>query len=363
MKPVRINDKGIALVLILWVLALLSVIAGEFSYAMRTEVNITRNFKEESEAYYLALAGLNRAIGELVRNQVAPQKKKLLEDEAKREKHEDETSSDGDTQEPARWRINVSIPPVPFGGGAFSVRIGNEAGKVNINQANEAFLKMMLDAFDLDDQQKSIIVDSILDWRDEDDLHRTNGAENDFYQSLPSPYDCKNAPFDSVEELLLVRGVTPEIYYGGLNEMVSVSVDKRAIRRSTGDILRGRSGYVFSNKLCINAASEKMLGALPSMSDESVQQIIEYRREKDFKSLGEVASVIGSDIFSAISPYIVLEENAYYTISSTGLISGSRVRKNIAAMVEISPTLKRGWRIVEWREGQKRRYEILSDGQ
>ncbi len=71
-------EKGIALFLVLWVLTLLSVIVGEFCYSMRTEVNITRNFKDQTEAYYIALAGLNRAIGELIRNTVIPPKRMCL---------------------------------------------------------------------------------------------------------------------------------------------------------------------------------------------------------------------------------------------------------------------------------------------
>ena len=56
------NEKGVvALLLVLWVMVILVAIAGEFSYSMRTEVNITRNFKEEEESYQLALAGIERA--------------------------------------------------------------------------------------------------------------------------------------------------------------------------------------------------------------------------------------------------------------------------------------------------------------
>ncbi|MDQ1333063.1 MAG: Type secretion system protein [Thermodesulfobacteriota bacterium] len=353
-RPHINNQKGIALVLILWVLALLSVIAGEFCYAMRTEVNITRNFKEQSEAYYLALAGLNKAIGELIRNQVILQKTKLFDDKTKREEKRGGAAPDGGNEDSARWRINVNIPPVPFGAGTFEVKIGNEVGKININQANEGLLKIMVDAFDLEDQQKVIIVDSILDWRDKDNLHRLNGAENEYYNSLPEPYECKNGDFDSEEELLLVRGVTPEMYYGGLQDMVTVFLDKRAIRKSTGDILQGRSGYVFGNRICINAASEKMLRALPSMTDELVQKIINYRKEKDFKLLDELSPVVGPDVYKDMSPYITVEESAYYTISSRGLIPGGRIHKGIEAMVEVSPTIKRGWRVVQWRDGLRR---------
>src|SRR4030042_7184530 len=61
------NETGaVALIVVLWVIVLLTAIVGEFSYSMRTEINITRNYKEESEAYYLALAGLEKAKMEIL---------------------------------------------------------------------------------------------------------------------------------------------------------------------------------------------------------------------------------------------------------------------------------------------------------
>jgi general secretion pathway protein K len=96
------QEKGIALFMVLWVLILLSGIATEFCFAMRTEVNMVRNFKEQTEAYYIALAGLNRAIFELLRNESYPEKKKLLTDE------NEETAETA-----SHWRMNTDIPPVP----------------------------------------------------------------------------------------------------------------------------------------------------------------------------------------------------------------------------------------------------------
>jgi len=154
------SEKGIALFLVLWVLALLSVIVGEFCFAMRTEVNVTRNFKEQTEAYYIALAGLNRAIGELIRNEISRQK--TNKPESKMDENEKEEES--------RWRMNVDIAPIPFGNGQFEVKIGNESGKININGANESLLKIMLNGFDIEEQQKSVIIHSVMDWRDENHL-------------------------------------------------------------------------------------------------------------------------------------------------------------------------------------------------
>jgi len=339
MKAFR-NEKGIALFLVLWVLTLLSVIAGEFCFAMRTEVNMTRNFKGQTAAYYIALAGMNRAIGELIRNEVMPPQTSSTEILGKEEEPEDE--EDGE-----RWRINVDIPPEPYDEGQYEVRIGNEGGKININSANQSLLKMMLKGFDLEDQEEGIIVDSIMDWRDKNNLHRLNGAEDDYYKSLPEPYECKDGDFDTIEELMMVRGVTPEIFYGGLRDIITVfKPSKRGTRVGKG--LRMVKSDV--GKININAAPRKVLLALPSMTEDLAQEIIDYRKESDFRVLTEVSSLVGADVYNLISPYITLETSPYYSIMSTGKLADSRIQQGIAALVEIDKKLKKGYRTVQWRD-------------
>lgn len=347
MKALIKNEKGIALFLVLWVLTLLSVIVGEFCFAMRTEVNITYNFKRQTEAYYIALAGVNRAIGELIRNEVIPPKANFAKIVGKEEEPEDEEKDD-------RWRINVDIPPVPYGQGQFEVKIGNETGKININGANESVLKMMLKGFDLEGQQESIIVDSIIDWRDKNNLHRINGAEDDYYRSLPEPYECKDGYFDSVEELLMVRGMTPEIFYGGISDMVTALKPPEQNER----IVSGFKVFrVDLKKININAAPLKVLLALPSMTEDLVQEIMDFRKERDFRSLTEISSLIGSNVYNAIYPYITLEISPYYSIMSTGKMEGGKLRQGVEAVVEIDKRLKKGYRIVQWRDSFQHRGE------
>ena len=335
------SETGIALFLVLWVLTLLSVIAGEFCFAMRTEVNMTRNFKEQTETYYIALAGLNRAIGEMIRNELMPPDKTTTETPGKEEAPEVEEKSD-------RWRINAEIPAISYGEGEYTVRIGNESGKININDANEGMLKMMLRGFELDEQEKSVIVDSILDWRDKDDLHRLNGAEDDYYRSLPTPYECKDGDFDSVEELLMVRGITPEIFYGGLRDMVTVFKPSKKGSRVRQQGLRMIKSD--SSKININAASRQLLLALPSMTEDLVQAIIDYRKESDFTSLTQVSALLGTDVYTLISPYITLETMPYFTIRSVGSLTDHRTQQGVEALVEINKAWKGGYRIVQWRD-------------
>jgi general secretion pathway protein K len=337
------SERGIALFLVLWVLMLLSVIVGEFCYAMRTGTTIAFNFRSQAEGYYIALAGIHRGVAEMIRNTVVSTVK------LQKAEREDET------EEP-RWRVNAHIPPVTFGKGKFEVTIENESGKVNINRAGESELKMVLGAFDLDESERDVIVDSILDWRDPNDLHRVNGAEDEYYRSLPEPYDCKDADFDSIDELLLVRGVTPALFYGGLRDMVTVFGGGKSAHshQVSDDLSQSSSSNLFtsgSNKININAASRRMLLSLPKMTDEVVQKIMDYRKESDFKSLNEVASVVGYDIYPAISPFIGLDLSPYYTVSSVGKVDGTSIRQGLWGVFEIKASLKKGYKVVQWHDG------------
>jgi len=337
------SERGIALFLVLWVLMLLSVIAGEFCYAMRTGVTITFNFRSQAEGYYIALAGINRGIAEMIRNAVvSPVTLQKAESE--------------DEKEEPRWRVNAHIPPVMFGKGRFEVAITNESGKVNINRANESLLKMLLGTFALEERDKDIIVDSIQDWRDPDNLHRLNGAENDYYRSLPEPYDCKDADFDSVEELLLVRGVTPAIFYGGLRDMVTVFGSGKSAhsQKVSDDLSQSSSSQLFasvSNKININAASRRMLLSLPMMTDDIVEEIMDYRKESDFKSLNEVASVVGYHVYPAIVPFIGLDLSPYFTVSAVGKVDGTPIRQGLSGVFEIKPGVKKGYKVIQWHDG------------
>jgi general secretion pathway protein K len=327
------GDGGIALIAVLWILVLLTAIVGEFAYSMRTEVNITRNFKEATQAHYIAHSGLVRSVIEMIRNTEITKKQEYADED----------------EEGSVWRVNVAIPPQGFGPGEFTVHIDNAAGLIDLNTANENLLRVMVNTLDIGDDEKAVIVDSILDWRDSDDFHRLNGAENRYYQSLPNPYACKNAPFDSVEELLLVRGMRPELFYKYLRPLVTITPESKA--KGTG---KGRSSQRAARtnpgRIDINAAPRKLLEALPQITSQQVQTLFDYRAYRDFIAIAEVRDLIGAQTFSAISPYVTLSLSPYYMIRAEGRVTGSSVRQIIQAMVQIDGTLPGGYKIVSWQD-------------
>ena len=107
-----------------------------------------------------------------------------------------------------------------LGKGTFSYTLTDEDGKLNINTAPPLQIRYIIDNSGVDITDVDTIVDSIIDWIDAGtgNLHMLNGAEEDYYQSLEKPYSCKDGVFDSINELLLVKGVTPEIFYGSTKE-------------------------------------------------------------------------------------------------------------------------------------------------
>ena len=112
----------------------------------------------------------------------------------------------------------INVVPDELGGGTYQMRYGvsDESAKLNINtmiQLDKAGDVLYTALMKLQDMTPEI-ADAIVDWVDDDDLPRPAGAESETYLALPNPYSCKNAPLNSIEELLQVRGVTPLLLFG-----------------------------------------------------------------------------------------------------------------------------------------------------
>jgi general secretion pathway protein K len=127
------EKRGVALIMVLWVIAILSVVVLEFCFAMRTEVRITTNYKEEFQCYAMAEGGVQRAITELIYKndpRVQQIRKTLM--------------SQGSSQDQTEWVADGRSYPLPFNQGTSEIRIMSEAGKVNINVASEAMLRKIV---------------------------------------------------------------------------------------------------------------------------------------------------------------------------------------------------------------------------
>jgi len=208
------RQSGAALLMVLWIFAVVSVLAGQFARAMREEAQSTLNYKNETIAHYTAIAGINEV---LLAISTRNGKVDTVESDATGERQLDEEEEDQGESTVRRLLLGRGDwVDAKFDGQSYQVRVFDETGKISLNAEalDESNLSIILENLGLDEEAASTVSDSILDWRDDDDAHRANGAEDDYYEGLDRPYPAKDGPFDAVEELLYVRGVTREMFYG-----------------------------------------------------------------------------------------------------------------------------------------------------
>jgi len=283
------------IVFVTWIVVMLLALVGEFSYSMRTELKITRNFKQEESAYQLALAGLEKAKMELL----------MAKDVRYVYLNDDNVLivNEGD-EEPVREG--------ELGDGRFHYRIIDEEGKLNLNTASPSELRYIFLYAGADVEDIDIIVDSIEDWRDSDNLHRLNGAEEDYYRALEPPYSSKDAPFNTVEELILVRGITKEVVFGRIDE--------------EGKRIAGVREYltVFgSGKININTAPEAVLDAV--LGPMKASEIIAQRETGPIQTASNRLDVT-SDTFSVISTGESADGSVKRTIKAVLQRQGDTIR-------------------------------------
>jgi general secretion pathway protein K len=182
-QPKQAWQQGIALVVVLWLLVLMTVIAASHARIIRTETRLASNQIENSKARSLAEAGVHHAILEL-----------LVRDEEQ------------------RWPVNGSINRIRYQDGSVAIAIRDVRGLVDINSASAALLDSVLAGTGIEETQRKALVDATLDWRDKDSLKHINGAEDDDYRRAGLKWAARDGAFSSVEEFRYVLGMTNPLF-------------------------------------------------------------------------------------------------------------------------------------------------------
>ncbi len=177
------RQPGLALVIVIWILSLLSLMAGSFALSMRRESSVAGALKNNAQALALAESGLN--IAEFMLQHANPRQ---------------------------RWQADGSLYQILRSDSEIRVRIFSESGKVDINTAEEPLLQAVIGSVSDDSREQQQLLDALVDWRDEDDMPRPMGAEKKQYRQAGLAYQPSNQAFQSVEELQLVQGFTAEIF-------------------------------------------------------------------------------------------------------------------------------------------------------
>lgn len=314
MSPPAIRQRrnGFVLVLVLGLVLLLSALLFGFSKTTLIRLDTAESFLEFEQALNCAQAGLAIAMAAI-------------------------RDVNDLTQDPRFAKLRTGDQTFPIGDGACTLTITGESGRLNVNRLRdkqgrldrtriEQFLRLIDLVNQRDTGAKRIgygIVPAVIDWIDRDDeitrlpfVSRDNqGAESRHYATRQPTRRCKNRPVDAVEELLCVKGITPEAFEA-----------LRDFLTTTGD---GRININTAPKLVIQCLSEQMDPAL-------AQMIVQQRRTKPFDSVAELKDVPGmtDNIYLAIKNTVAANPTErHYRVITRGTV-GNRT-------CEVQATLRR----------------------
>ena len=343
--------RGSALIVVLWVVALLSMMVGSFAFDAHIEARITSYYRKRAKAEYLAESGIEIAKMLMVKSGEI-QKDAPASDEAKEDRWYDAAKLLADNL--VLGREAKSVVEEKLGEGTITVEIMAEQARRNINnlgrtdQEREENLERILEVAGVPEALFPTLIDSYLDWTDADDIQRADGGEDDHYGSLESPYKVKNGPLDTTGELLLVKGFTKTILYGGTIETGRLN-EEPVMTTGIDDMLTTYG----DGKVNVNAASPRVLRTLPGVTEDLAGAIIEERegwykegsRKQDtsFKSPEDLVARI-PELGAGIKDWVTTA-SGIYRITSVGNVGGVRF--------EIWCIVQRGdsdFTVLRWRE-------------
>ncbi len=289
-----VAQQGVALIIVLWVLVLITITVGSFSVSARTENLQARQLLDGSRARYAAEAGIAIAVLNLRNPDIA-----------------------------TRWVPDGRMYEQQFESARVEISITDERGKLDINVVDELTLSSLLIATGVEEDRVNPLVGAILDWRDPDDAVRIDGAEADEYASADLPYGPSNAPFVILDELQQVLGMDFELYRK-LEPALTVYSRRRTIEPAF--------------------APYEALMVLPGMTADIARDFINERQLRDNTGDNTLLMPDGSAVaMKGIGPTQSIRVKATMP---------SGIWEQLEVTVSMSPgTQQQAFQIMRWKEG------------
>lgn len=284
-------SRGVALVVVLWTLGLLSVIAVSFAFEMRVETSSTAHFVARAQAAALAEAAIERGILDL-----------LL------------------PAEEAQLKRDGTPYQVAFGEGELRIVLVSEASKIDLNAAPDELVHGLL-ASVAEDVVAPTIADAILDWRDPDNDARAQGAEDAAYLASRRPYGARDSKYLTVEEL---------------DQVLPMS---RAIYQRLAPLVTTYSGQARVDPM---TASREVLLAIPGLEASLVDEFLELREQAVETDQSPPISLL-----DAGKAYLGPGQSRVYTVIGEGLVAGG-VRAKRRVVIKLAGNSKRPYSILAW---------------
>ena len=179
----RRPQDGMALIVVLWLVVLLSIMAAGHSRNVHTDTTLASRQVQSAKARAIAEAGINHVILEML-------------------------AADSDRKLP----VDGSLFSIRIGDDDVTIAIRDAAGFVDLNAANAELLNAALKVCGVSETERRDLVDAVLDWRDKDDLTRLHGVEDDDYFAAGVSWSSRDDAFEAVDELKYLPGMSQARY-------------------------------------------------------------------------------------------------------------------------------------------------------
>lgn len=308
------KQTAFALVLVLWILSLLTIMAGSFALTMRRESTIVAGIKDNAGALATAEAGI--AYAEYM----------LLNPEQNK-----------------RWRADGSIYQVDFGEANVRIKLVSENGKIDINKAELPMLQALFLNSPADEELQGKLVGAIMDWRDPDDLINLNGAEKDQYRKEGLKYAPRNKPFQSIEELQMVLGMDEKIY-NWLEPIITI--------------------YSGQPQVNIKLATPKVLNILPGLDAGLIASFIATRLNNTKSDLPEPefsGGLSAADALGGDDGAVTLISEAAMPNATSAIVVATVTRADTGGSLPDEIDLSAPYKVLKWERNPINEASLFSD--
>jgi general secretion pathway protein K len=315
-SQVKSSQSGFALVLVMWVLSLLTIMAGSFALTMRRESTIVAGIKDNAGAVAAAEAGI--AYAEMM----------LL-----------------NTDQNKRWRADGNLYQVDFGNTQIRLRLLSEAGKIDVNKANLTLLQALMAEAPAEEDQQAKLVGAIIDWRDQDDLQSIDGAEKKDYEDAGLKYQPRNKPFQTVEELQMVLGMDEKVF-NWLEPIITV--------------------YSGQPQVNPKVASAKVLNILPGLDVGLIGNYIATRLDSaknDLPAPEFSGGLVGAGGASGLNETVTIVSEALMPDETRALVTATVVKSgaNQGQPASFGAAQSAPYRVLKWQRNPVNEEPLFTD--
>lgn len=272
--------RAVALIIVMISIFVLTMLAGSFAYYMRVEMRLAQHANNETELQWVGRSGIEYCRWILSLQASCPAEPYDALTQIWAGGNSGPCSTNGGLMDVQR--------EMRLGNGRFTWKITDLESKANINTAGDGILGRALSLMGADAGSMTPVVNSILDWIDPDDKTHIEGTESEWYENQEPPYSAKNGPIDDMSELLLVRGVTPDLYWGLAstnNPLGPVQPDPKKVgfQDQQAMITVGLVDLftpISTGRINLNTASAEVLQLIPGIDNNVAQAIVGGARER-----------------------------------------------------------------------------------